>query len=82
MSTDLLTDLKTGYLLGANVRKQVIAQCLGMISSVVLTVPLYYVLIPDISVIGSDQFPAPAAFSWYSISIVMRDGFDSLYPAV
>lgn len=53
-STDLLTDLKTGYLLGANVRLQVLAQCLGMVSSVVLTVPLYYVLIPDASVIGSD----------------------------
>ena len=54
VSTDLLTDLKTGYLLGTNVRLQILAQCIGMLSSVVLTVPLYYVLIPDTSVIGSD----------------------------
>lgn len=53
-----------------------------MISSVILSIPMYYILIPDVSVIGSDQWPVPAAFSWYSISLVMRDGFSSLYVAV
>ena len=44
---DLLTDLKSGYLLGANPRRQFIAQAAGILSGTVATVTGYYILVPD-----------------------------------
>src|SRR5882724_2117246 len=60
-SADLLTDLKSGYLLGANPRKQFIAQFIGIFFGTVVTVLSFRLLVPDASVLGTDQFPAPAA---------------------
>ena len=37
-SADLLTDLKSGYLLGANPRKQFLAQFAGIFTGTVVTV--------------------------------------------
>jgi OPT family oligopeptide transporter len=44
-SADLLQALKTGYLVGANARKQAIAQLLGIIVGVLVCVPIYAVLV-------------------------------------
>jgi uncharacterized oligopeptide transporter (OPT) family protein len=60
-SADLLTDLKSGYLLGAHPRKQFIAQFAGIFVGTLVTVLSFRLLVPDASVLGSDQFPAPAA---------------------
>ena len=60
-SADLLTDLKSGYLLGANPRKQFLAQFAGIFAGTVVTVLCFRVLVPNASVLGTRQFPAPAA---------------------
>jgi OPT family oligopeptide transporter len=44
-SADLLQSLKTGYLVGANAKKQAIAQLLGIIVGVLVCVPIYAVLV-------------------------------------
>ena len=41
-SADLLTDLKSGYLLGANPKKQFIAQFLGIFAGAAVIVPSFY----------------------------------------
>ena len=56
-SADLLTDLKSGYLLGANPRKQFIAQFAGIFMGTVVTVLSFRLLVPNASVLGGDQFP-------------------------
>ena len=61
LAADLLTDLKSGYLLGANPRKQFLAQFAGIFVGTVVTVLCFRVMVPDASVLGSDRFPAPAA---------------------
>src|SRR5215467_3715634 len=58
-SADLLTDLKSGYLLGAHPRKQFVAQFAGIFVGTLVTVLAFRLLVPDASVLGSDQFPAP-----------------------
>jgi uncharacterized oligopeptide transporter (OPT) family protein len=79
-SADLLTDLKSGYLLGANPRKQFIAQFCGIFIGTLATVLAFRVMVPTASVLGSDQFPAPAAQSWRVVALALSKGFDALGP--
>ena len=58
-SADLLTDLKSGYLLGANPRKQFLAQFAGIFIGTLVTVLAFRVMVPGPSALGTDQFPAP-----------------------
>src|SRR6266700_2818762 len=53
-SADLLTDLKSGYLLGANPRKQFLAQFAGIFVGTVVTVLAFRLLVPDASALGTD----------------------------
>ena len=79
-SADLLTDLKSGYLLGANPRKQFIAQFAGIFIGTIATVLAFAVMVPTASVLGSDQFPAPAAQQWRVVALALSRGFESLEP--
>jgi putative OPT family oligopeptide transporter len=79
-SADLLTDLKSGYLLGANPRKQFIAQFLGIFAGVLVVVPAFYLIVPDASVLGSSQWPAPAAQVWAAVAKLLAAGVHSLHP--
>jgi len=80
-SADLLTDLKSGYLLGANPRKQFLAQFSGIFIGTLVTVLAFSVIVPDAKVLGSDQFPAPAAQSWRAVAMTMSQGLAQLHPA-
>ena len=77
-SADLLTDLKSGYLLGANPRKQFLAQFAGIFVGTVVTVLSFRLLVPDASVLGSDLFPAPAAQTWSAVAVALSQGIGSL----
>jgi OPT family oligopeptide transporter len=79
-SADLLTDLKSGYLLGANPKKQFIAQFSGIFIGTVVTVLAFSVLVPDASVLGTDQFPAPAAQAWKGVAEAMALGLSAMHP--
>jgi uncharacterized oligopeptide transporter (OPT) family protein len=79
-SADLLTDLKSGYLLGANPRQQFLAQFSGIFVGTVVSVLTFAVLVPDAQVLGTDQFPAPAAQTWSAVAIALSQGLSSLEP--
>ncbi|MBC7542435.1 MAG: OPT/YSL family transporter, partial [Candidatus Sericytochromatia bacterium] len=79
-AADLLTDLKSGYLLGANPRKQFLAQLAGVFAGTAIVVPAFFLLVPDVSVLGSDRFPAPAAQVWAGVAKLLSNGFASLHP--
>jgi uncharacterized oligopeptide transporter (OPT) family protein len=79
-SADLLTDLKSGYLLGANPRKQFLAQFSGIFIGTLITVLSFRVMVPNASVLGSDRFPAPAAQNWRAVAIAMSKGIADLHP--
>jgi OPT family oligopeptide transporter len=79
-SADLLTDLKSGYLLGANPRKQFIAQFAGIFVGTIVTVFAFRVLVPDAASIGTDQFPAPAAQTWKGVAEAMAQGLNTMHP--
>ena len=77
-AADLLTDLKSGYLLGANPRQQFLAQFCGIFVGTVVTVLAFAVLVPNAQVLGTDQFPAPAAQTWSAVAIALGQGLSSL----
>ena len=79
-SADLLTSLKTGYLLGANPRKQFLAQLLGIVAGLVVVVPAFYILVPDASALGTDKWPAPSAQVWAAVARLLAHGFEALHP--
>jgi uncharacterized oligopeptide transporter (OPT) family protein len=77
-AADLLTDLKSGYLLGANPRQQFLAQFAGVFVGAVVSVLAFAVLAPNAQALGTDQFPAPAAQTWAAVAIALGHGLSSL----
>ena len=77
-SADLLTDLKSGYLLGAHPRKQFIAQFAGIFAGTLVTVLCFHLLVPKASMLGSERFPAPSALTWRAVAKVSSGGIASL----
>ena len=75
---DLLTDLKSGYLLGANPRQQFIAQFFGVLAGGLIVVPVYFILIPDASMLGTERWPAPAALVWRGVAELLSKGVGAL----
>jgi putative OPT family oligopeptide transporter len=79
-SADLLTDLKSGYLLGANPRKQFLAQFAGIFIGTLITVVSFQILVPDAKALGGEQFPAPAAQTWSAVARALSHGLAALEP--
>ena len=79
-ASDLLIDLKSGYVLGANPRKQFLAQFAGIFVGTAVTVPVFYLLVPDASALGTAQWPAPAAMVWSSVAKLLSQGLGALHP--
>ena len=78
-AADLLTDLKSGYLLGAHPRKQFLAQFAGIFAGTFVTVICFRLLVPTASVLG-DKFKAPAAMTWMAVAKLLSNGIGSLGP--
>jgi uncharacterized oligopeptide transporter (OPT) family protein len=77
-AADLLTDLKSGYLLGAHPRKQFLAQFAGIFIGTVISVLTFTLIVDKPEVIGSEQFPAPAAQTWSAVAKALSQGFEAL----
>jgi uncharacterized oligopeptide transporter (OPT) family protein len=80
-AADLLTDLKSGYLLGAHPRQQFLAQFAGIFVGTLVTVVSFAALVPKPQVLGTDQFPAPAALTWAAVANALSSGLSALEPA-
>jgi OPT family oligopeptide transporter len=76
-SADLLTDLKSGYLLGGNPRKQTISQLFGVIAGTIICVPVYMIIAKP-EKLGGTELPAPAAKVWAGVAQVLAKGLDAL----
>ncbi len=77
-AADLLTDLKSGYLLGARPRQQFLAQFFGVMAGSVCVVWAFQQMVPDYTVLGTDRIPAPGAISWKAVSEVLAQGIGRL----
>ncbi len=75
-AADLLTDLKSGYLLGANPRRQFLAQFFGVFFGVVAVVPAWYLMVPDQKALQA--FNPPATNMWYAVAQLLTQGVHML----
>lgn len=75
-AADLLTDLKSGYLLGANPRKQFIAQFCGVFFGTLVVVPFWYLMVPTREAL--EKFPAPGTRQWEAVARVLTKGIEQL----
>jgi len=75
-ASDLLTDLKSGYLLGANPRKQFLAQFFGIFFGTVAIIPAWYAMVPDKKTL--EAFNPPAANMWKAVADLLTQGIHML----
>lgn len=80
-SGDLMNDLKTGRLLGAWPRPQILSQLCGVVTGALLGCLAYVILIPDpAGQLLTEEWPAPAAAQWKAVALVFKDGVQNLPP--
>ncbi len=84
-AADLLNDLKSGYLLGADPRRQFLAQFMGIFAGTLATVSGFYLLVPDATKLNgiegqAPEFPAPAAQAWAAVAELFRMGIENMHP--
>jgi uncharacterized oligopeptide transporter (OPT) family protein len=84
-AADLLNDLKSGYLLGADPRRQFLAQFMGIFAGTLATVSGFYLLVPDATYLNgvegvAPKFPAPAAQAWKAVAEVFKMGIENMHP--
>jgi OPT family oligopeptide transporter len=78
-AADLLTDLKSGYLLGGNPRKQTISQLFGVVAGTLFSVPAYlFVVQSNPETLGTAELPAPSAKVWEGVARLLQNGVESL----
>jgi uncharacterized oligopeptide transporter (OPT) family protein len=75
-SAELLSDLKTGYLLGANPRQQFLAQVAGVFFGTLAVVPAWYLMVPNMAAL--EKYPAPAAQIWVAVARALTGGLSHL----
>ena len=85
-ASNLLSDIKPGYMLGAKPRQQAIGHVIGILSGAVFCIPLFFLLFlpPDangvrnVASIVSDQFAQPAALQWKGVAELIAKGLKAL----
>ena len=75
-AADLLTDLKSGYILGANPRKQFIAQFVGIFFGLAAIVPAWYAMVPNKQAL--EAFNPPATYMWKAVADLLTQGLQML----
>ena len=76
-AVDMMQDLKTGYLLGSTPRRQVYAQCIGVLVGALVAVPVFQAVIGAYG-LGTQSLPAPAAVLWSGMARLLSQGFANL----
>jgi uncharacterized oligopeptide transporter (OPT) family protein len=79
---DLLSDWKTGHMLGAEPKRQWIAQAIGIFAGTAASVSAYFLLVPNASVLSgaAPQFAAPGAHQFKAVAQVLQFGFAGVPP--
>jgi uncharacterized oligopeptide transporter (OPT) family protein len=79
-ASNLLTDIKPGYMLGGKPRQQAIGHVLGIIAGALVATPVFYYIFLKGNPAGlmSEQYPMPAASIWKAVAEVLTSGLSNL----
>jgi OPT family oligopeptide transporter len=79
-ASNLLMDIKPGYMLGAKPRQQAVGHVLGVFAGALVAVPVFYAFFHgNISLFTSEQMPMPGAQVWRSVAEILTHGFSTLH---
>jgi uncharacterized oligopeptide transporter (OPT) family protein len=82
-ASNLLMDIKPGYMLGAKPRQQIVGHVIGIFAGSLLSIPVFYLLFQgDLTKFGTEQMPMPSVQVWKSVAEVLMKGFEFLHPSV
>jgi uncharacterized oligopeptide transporter (OPT) family protein len=81
-ASNLLMDIKPGYMLGAKPRQQAVGHVIGVFAGATVVVPVYYLMFRgNISLFTSDLLPMPAAQVWRAVAELLAKGFSTVHPS-
>ncbi|PJB33592.1 MAG: hypothetical protein CO108_30600 [Deltaproteobacteria bacterium CG_4_9_14_3_um_filter_63_12] len=79
-ASNLLMDIKPGYMLGAKPRQQAVGHVLGILAGASVAVPIFFMTFmhngPQNLV--TDQYPMPAATIWRAVAEILTTGLSNL----
>lgn len=90
-SSNLLMDIKPGYMLGAKPRQQAIGHIIGILSGSLASTFLFFVLFTKgidpkdpstVANLQSDMFPMPSVTVWMGVAKILTEGFHKLPSSV
>ncbi len=80
-ASNLLMDIKPGYMLGAKPRHQAMGHVLGIIAGSLVAPPVFYLLFAgNLDNLGTEQLPMIAAKIWVAVAEVLTQGLSFLHP--
>ncbi|MDR1726346.1 MAG: OPT/YSL family transporter [Acidobacteriota bacterium] len=79
-ASNLLMDIKPGYMLGGKPRHQAVGHVLGIIAGAAVAVPIFYLVFLRGNPAGliSEQYPMPGAAVWKAVAEVLTSGLANL----
>lgn len=79
-ASNLLMDIKPGYMLGAKPRQQAMGHVLGIVAGALVSVPVFYLVFlkGDPQGLISEQYPMPAATVWEAVARLLTKGIGEL----
>ncbi len=80
-ASNLLMDIKPGYMLGGKPRHQAVGHVLGIIAGAAAAVPVFYAIFLQNGAgeaIMTQQYPMPGASAWVGVARILTDGIDTL----
>jgi uncharacterized oligopeptide transporter (OPT) family protein len=81
-SSNLLMDIKPGYMLGAKPRQQAIGHVIGIFAGALVVVPVFYLMFRgNVALFTSDLLPMPSAQVWRAVAELLAKGFSSVHPS-
>jgi uncharacterized oligopeptide transporter (OPT) family protein len=81
-TSNLLMDIKPGYMLGGKPRHQAMGHVLGIFAGGLVAVPIFYMMIRfDPVNLMSDQLPMPGSQAWRAVAEVLTKGLGFLHPS-
>lgn len=79
-ASNLLMDIKPGYMLGAKPRHQAMGHVLGIIAGGLAATPIFYMMInSNVANLASEKMPMPAAVIWKAVAEVLTKGLSFLH---
>ncbi len=79
-ASNLLMDIKPGYMLGGKPRHQAVGHVLGIFAGGLVAVPVFYALFHgQISLFTSESLPLPSATVWKAVAEVLTKGLSAIH---